>query len=254
METPIKASITLPESNCVDLHTNRTLDTGIDKPVGDPQPIAPLEKMEDHTMHIRHPFRWTLLVFILVTVTLLACGGRSYVNVVYQLPEAYKGFPDRPVYLEVSDQRAEADIFSPDAKSAFRHFTGLFSLEVIGTNGGSQMAGAYDLAGLFEEALRERFRRQGVTLLDAPQADADRLMVAVETFRIDLKQHKWIADVGYAVALHKPTGTVLTEKIRGNAERVKLMGKRDIEKVIGEIFSDTVNRLNLKRLLDPSRT
>jgi nucleoside 2-deoxyribosyltransferase len=205
--------------------------------------------MENLMTRIRLPLFWTLLV-----VTLVACGGRSYVNVVYQLPEAYKGFPDQPVYLEVTDQRAETDIFTPDAKRAFRHFTGLFSLEVVGADGSSQMAGAYDLAGLFEEALRERFRRQGVTLLKRPQADADRLLVSVENFRIDLKQHKWFADVGYAVALHKPSGTVLKEKIRGNAERVKLMGKRDIEKVIGEIFSDSVNRLNLKRLLDPTRS
>jgi hypothetical protein len=76
----------------------------------------------------------------------------------------------------------------------------------------------------------------------------------VKTFRIDLERHKWVADLEYAVALHKPSGTVLTEKIHGNAERVKLIGKRDIEKVIGEIFSDSVNRLNLKRLLDPNRT
>jgi hypothetical protein len=210
--------------------------------------------MEDLMMRIRHPFYWTLLVSFLVATTLVACGGRSYMNVVYQLPEAYKGFPDQPVFLEVTDQRGEADIFTAEAKSAFRHFTGLFSLEVVGVNGSSQMAGAYDLAGLFEEALRERFRRQGVTLLDAPQADADRLVVTVETFRIDLKQHKWVADLGYAVALHKPSGTILTEKIRGNAERVKLMGKRDIEKVIGDIFSDSVNRLDLKRLLDPNRS
>jgi hypothetical protein len=90
--------------------------------------------------------------------------------------------------------------------------------------------------------------------LDAPQEDADRLEVAVQTFRIDLKKHKWVADLGYAVSLHKPSGTVLTEKIRGKAERVKLVGKGDIEKVIGEIFSDSVNRLNLKRLLDPNRS
>lgn len=194
-----------------------------------------------------------LLCLTLLICTLAACGGRSYMNVVYQLPEAYKGFPDQPVFLEVTDQRAADDIFTPSAKKAFRHFTGLFSLEVVGADGNAQMAGAYDLGGLFEEALRERFRRQGVTVLDAPRADADRLAVSVETFRIDLKSHKWFADVGYVVALHKPSGTVLKEKIRGNAERVKLMGKRDIEKVIGEIFSDSVNRLDLKRLLDPSR-
>jgi hypothetical protein len=200
-------------------------------------------------MRSRRVFCWTLLV-----ITLVACGGRSYMNVVYQLPEAYKGFPDQPVFLEVSDQRAAADIFTSEAKNAFRHFTGLFSLEVVGADGRSQMAGAYDLAGLFEEALRERFRRQSVTLLDTPQPNADRLEVSVKTFRIDLKHHKWIADLEYAVALHKPSGTVLTEKIHGNAERVKLLGKGDIEKVIGEIFSDSVNRLNLKRLLDPNRT
>ncbi len=192
------------------------------------------------------------LYLSMVLVFLVACGGRSYLNVAYQLPEAYKGLPDQPVYLDVSDQRSAQDIFTPAAQKAFRHFTGLFSLEVVSANGSSQMAGAYDLSGLFEEALRERLKRQGVTVLDGPQSGANRLAVAVDTFSIDLQNHKWLADVGYAVALHKPSGTIIKEKIRGNAERVKLVGKGDIEKVIGEIFSDTINRLDLKRLLDTS--
>lgn len=200
-----------------------------------------------HPKRFLHIFCLTLLFAILV-----ACGGRSYLNVVYQLPENYKGLADHPVYLEVRDERTQKDIFTPDARRTFRHFTGLFSLEVIGTTGTSQMAGAYDLAGLFEEALRERFKRQGITVLDAPRSDANRLAVAVDTFSIDLKNHKWLAQVGYAVALHKPSGTIIKEKIRGNAERVKIVGKGAIEKVIGEIFSDSVNRLNLQRLLDGS--
>jgi hypothetical protein len=195
------------------------------------------------------PFQGSLYLSLLLGI-LVACGGRSYLNVAYQLPEAYKGLPDQPVYLEVTDQRGTQDIFTPAAKQAFRHFTGLFSLEVVGANGTSQMAGAYDLPGLFEEALRERLKRQGVTVLDAPKSEANRLVVSVDTFAIDLQNHKWLADVGYAVALHKPSGTIIKEKIRGNAERVKLVGKGNVEKVIGEIFSDSVNRLDLKRLLD----
>jgi hypothetical protein len=187
----------------------------------------------------------------LLILVLTACGGRSYLNVAYQLPETYKGLPDHPIFLEVTDQRLEQEMFTPKAKEAFRHFTGLFSLEVVNANGDSQMAGAYDMAGLFEAALRERLTRQGITLLDAPRADASRLAVSVEVFRLDLVNHKWLADVGYAVALRKPSGTLIKEKIRGKAERVKLMGKGAIEKVIGEIFSDSINRLNLKRLLDP---
>lgn len=197
--------------------------------------------------------RYTRALCLTLTLSIIiACGGRSYLNVAYQLPETYKGLADQPVYLEVRDQRAQQDIFTPAAQKAFRHFTGLFSLEVIGADGESQMAGAYDLSGLFEEALRERLKRQGVTVLDDPKSDASRLAVAVDTFVIELQNHKWLADVGYAVALQKPSGTIIKEKIRGNAERVKLVGKGDIEKVIGEIFSDTVNRLDLRRLLDTS--
>jgi hypothetical protein len=193
------------------------------------------------------------LYLTLLLCVLAACGGRSYLNVAYQLPEAYKGIADQPLFLEVTDQRLEKEVFAPKAKAAFRHFTGLFSLEVVNASGASEMAGAYDLEGLFEAALRERLERQGITVLDAPRSEASRLAVSVEAFHIDLENHRWRADVGYAVALHKPSGTIIKEKIRGNAERVKLVGKRDIEKVIGEIFSDSLNRLDLKRLLDPTR-
>jgi hypothetical protein len=41
--------------------------------------------------------------------------------------------------------------------------------------------------------------------------------------------------------------------ISGQGERVKLVGKGDADKVMGEVFEDLVNRLDLPRLFQQAR-
>ena len=43
------------------------------------------------------------------------------------------------------------------------------------------------------------------------------------------------------------------ESVSGEAERLKVLGKSDAEKILGELLTDTVNKLNLARLLQQAR-
>jgi hypothetical protein len=49
-------------------------------------------------------------------------------------------------------------------------------------------------------------------------------------------------------------GTVLAAQIiEGEAERVKVMGRKEADTVTGEIFTDMVNRLDLSRLFQQAQ-
>ena len=43
------------------------------------------------------------------------------------------------------------------------------------------------------------------------------------------------------------------ESVSGEAERLKVMGKSDAEKVLGELLTDMVNKLNLVKLFQQAR-
>jgi hypothetical protein len=42
----------------------------------------------------------------------------------------------------------------------------------------------------------------------------------------------------------------VTKTISGDAERVKVIGQGDAEKILGEIFTEIVNQLDLSKLLE----
>jgi hypothetical protein len=74
------------------------------------------------------------------------------------------------------------------------------------------------------------------------------MAVHLNEFRLSLSKNKWVATVGYKVSLSGDPNTVVSETISGSAERVKVVGSGAAEKVLGEIFSDSLNRLDVVAL------
>jgi hypothetical protein len=64
---------------------------------------------------------------------------------------------------------------------------------------------------------------------------------------------KWMADISYEASLTQDTQLVAREVVTGSAERLKVMGSGGAEKVIGEIFTDMINRLNIERLFQQAK-
>jgi hypothetical protein len=54
--------------------------------------------------------------------------------------------------------------------------------------------------------------------------------------------------MGFEARLMKEGELLASQTISGQAERLKVLGRRDADKVMGEIFSDVVNRLDVPRL------
>ncbi len=195
--------------------------------------------------------RTTLL--LLVVMGCFACAKKSYIDVGYQLPSAADMLPGRTVYVETRDLRSDTEIFNKRANENFEHFTGLFTLSLVMPNDQSEILGAYTLPKLFETALTQRLKKLGVAVTASPSRNTPVFQININQFRINLIGQKWTADVSYEASLTQDTQLVAREVVTGSAERLKIMGSGGAEKVIGEIFTDMINRLNIERLFQQAK-
>ncbi|GAB6907515.1 hypothetical protein DESC_830117 [Desulfosarcina cetonica] len=184
----------------------------------------------------------------ILALGMTACMKKVYINLTYQLPPASEHITGRRVYIETQDMRADTDIFNAAAKEKFQYFSGLFSLAVEAPDQQRFLLGAYPLPALFETALKKRLEQMGITVVDQKDEDVPRFQVKINRFRINLIDQKWQTDIDFEVSLSQNEKRVAREAVSGSGERMKVIGSRDAEKVISEIFSEMINQLNIERL------
>lgn len=188
------------------------------------------------------------LVFIAI-----ACAAKSFLKVQYQLPAPSRTLAGEKVALAVSDMRERNVFLTENAKKALKDFSGTFSLVVLNEDGSGNLVGAYDLVSLLTEVFQRRLKNAGVQVAAAADTAESELKIEVEQFKLDFASRKWIVSMNYRASLLKNGRLLSKESVGGEAERLKVMGKSDAEKVLGELLSDTVNKLNLAGLFQQAR-
>jgi hypothetical protein len=189
-----------------------------------------------------------MAVLLLVSLSLFSCAKKSYIEVDYQLPAVGDTLMGRTVFVETRDTRSDTQIFNARAQEKFKTFTGLFALLLTLPDDQQKTLGAYELPMLFETALKQRLQKLGVETTTEPSRDIPVFQIKINQFQIKLVGQKWLADVSYEASLTKDSLLIAREVVSGSAERVKIMGSGGAEKVIGEIFTEMINRLNIERL------
>lgn len=180
--------------------------------------------------------------------SLWGCAGRTYLIVDYQVPMASEQLKGQTVQLQIDDQRGTKTIFSRTAADQFPSFNDRYSLAWIMPDKERILAGEYDLTTLFRNSFEKR-----LTLMDAAVSNDNTsqppvLAITLQKFTIDLQGRKWVANVSYQAILTKPGHPAAKEQINGNAERVRVIGRKGADMVISEIFTDVVNRMDLQKL------
>jgi uncharacterized lipoprotein YajG len=189
------------------------------------------------------------MTILLIAATLsCSCAKSAYIDVDYRLPPGSDTLDGRTVFVETRDLRSDPEIFNSRAKEKFEHFTGRFALSLQMADGQQKLVGAYTLPILFETALKQRLQKLGVTVNENSSADVPVFQINIHRFNIHLVGQKWLADISYGVNLTHTTQKVAREVVTGNAERLKVMGSGGAEKVVGEIFTEMINQLNIERL------
>ena len=190
---------------------------------------------------------------VTMAVMMSACASKPFLKVHYQLPSSSTALTGESISLAVSDRRNDDSFLSSNAKKSIKNFNDTYSLVVLHDDGSGNLIGAYDLDSLLREIFRQRLKNEGLQVIAiADSADAN-LEIELKEFKLDIVDRKWVLHMSYQAGLSKNRGLIAKESVNGSAERLKIMGKSDAEKILGELVSDMVNKLDVARLLQQAR-
>jgi hypothetical protein len=174
-----------------------------------------------------------------------ACASKPFLKVQYQLPSPSSTLEGKQVSLTVSDMRSKVPVVTETARKSLRDFKGTFSLVVLRDDGSGDLRGAYDLVSLFSEVFQQRLKNEGIQATTVADSLLPELKIEITEFQIDFVDRKWIVGMNCQASLIDNGILLSKESVSGQAERLKVMGKKGAEKTLSELLTDVVNKLNL---------
>jgi hypothetical protein len=194
--------------------------------------------------------RITAISIIIFTGILSSyCASKNFLTVKYQLPPQPVEQKQIRVALEVKDIRENHDIATKSARTVLKNFTGHFALIVAQENKNDKLVGAFGLSSMIKEIFKHRLENAGVAVAAEEDPTIPLVEIVLKEFKLDLKDRKWIITMNYQANLVKQNRIVGGQTVTGTAERLRMVGSKDAEIVVGELISDVANKLNLNELL-----
>jgi hypothetical protein len=192
-------------------------------------------------------------VSLVLALLASACSSKHFLKVHYQLPSESQALEGEKVSLAVTDIRTNRTFLTQNAKKSLKDFNGTFSLVVLREDGSGNLVGAYDLMALITEAFQQRLQSVGLEVVDAEDINVPMLEIQLKQFQLDLADRKWIVSINYQASLKKNGDVLAGQSVNGSAERLKVMGKSEAEKILGELLTDMVNKLDVVKLFQQVR-
>lgn len=200
-----------------------------------------------------HKRQTRIALWLLLAAGVLGCMGRSYLIVDYKVPVVPNNLAGQTVYVQIKDLRSDDRILSPTAAAEFEGFRDRYNLVLVNGMGGRIEAGQFDLKGLFREAFRKRLEEHGVAVIEDKDPNTPVFEITLKKLKIDLWERKWVANVSYEASLSRDSQLIAREMVSGEAERLKIIGRKGADTVLSELFTDMINRLNIVTLFQQAR-
>jgi hypothetical protein len=189
-----------------------------------------------------------MLCLLAALLSMQACSSIAYVQLNDRVPAKASAPAGKKALLSVEDERKSKDFAGPGVKREFDNFSETLAYSVQkGTEQALKM-GLYDVPSLVKEAFRLRVESEGVEILSERKAGQIELVLSLQDFSLDLVSRNWKVKFGYEVRLIK-NGIVLAKQFaNGEAERLKILGTEQADTVVGDLFADVMNRMNVAKL------
>jgi hypothetical protein len=187
-------------------------------------------------------------ILLCVAIATTFCASKNFLVVNYKLPVEPEIPGETSVSLVFKDHREDPAILTKSARTALKDFSGNFTLIVSQENKNDRLAGAFGLHSLIRQIFKNRLENAGIRV--APEGESRETVVEIilKVFKLDLVGRKWVINMTYQANLVRQNRFAAGETITGSAERLRVVGSKDAELVIGELVTDVVNRLNLSEL------
>jgi hypothetical protein len=177
-----------------------------------------------------------------------ACSSIAYIQLNDRLPAKANALEGRKVFLAVEDERKTKEFAGRGVKREFDNFSETLSYSVRKGTEPPLKLGLFDAPSLVKEAFRLRIENEGVEIVPEKKASQVELVFVLQEFSLDLINRTWKVRLGYEARLVK-NGAVLSKQFAtGEAERLKIIGTEQADAVVGDLFADVMNRLNVAKL------
>jgi len=177
-----------------------------------------------------------------------ACSSIAYVQLNDRLPAKANALEGRKVFLAVEDERKTKEFAGRGVKREFDNFSETLSYSVRKGIEPPLKLGLYDAPSLVKEAFRLRIENEGVEIVPEKKASQVELVFVLQEFSLDLIDRTWKVRLGYEVRLVKNGEALSKQFATGEAERLKIIGTEQADAVVGDLFADVMNRLNVAKL------
>jgi hypothetical protein len=194
----------------------------------------------------RTPLVTAILILLMTTA---GCSSKSFLIVNYQLPSASSTLAGKEMSLVISDIRDDKAFLTESARKSLGDFNDTYSLVVLKEDGSGNLLGVYEIEPLISEIFKQRLNNLGMQVPPPGMKPEYELEIVLKEFKLNLAGQKWVVNMNYQANLLKNGNILAVEAVTGSAERLKVMGKSDAEKVLGELVTDMVNRLDMAKLL-----
>jgi len=203
-------------------------------------------------MELRKPAMLAAAAMILLILT-GACSTKPFLIVHYQLPPPAETLADKTVSLVITDIRKTKAFLSESAKKSLREFNETYSLVVLKADGSGNLLGVYEVDALLAEIFKQRLNNLGLQVSPSSSQSEYELEIKLKEFKLDLARRNWVVNMNYQASLSKNSRIVAMESVDGSAQRLKVMGAGDAEKLLGELLTDMVNKLDLVKLFQQAQ-
>lgn len=198
----------------------------------------------------RAMFAAAALILLILTG---ACSNKPFLIVQYQLPAPTDTLADKEVSQVITDNRETKVFLGENAKKSFRDFNETYSLVVLKEDGSGNLLGVYDIDALLAEIFKQRLNNLGLQVSPPATQSEYEFEIKLEEFKLDLAGRKWVVNMSYQANLSKNSRLLAMESVNGSAQRLKVMGRGDAEKLLGELLTDMVNKLDLVKLFQQAQ-
>ncbi len=185
------------------------------------------------------------MILITGLLFLSFCASLKIINVRYELPETSGILKGKRIYISFQDQRAEEGLLGPGAKDQLKGFTGRFAFAISEKGDPGFRVGTYDVETVIKEAFKNRLESQGAIITSKRDKKAYTLLIVLKRFYIDFRNRSWHFEMSYEAKLIKDNKVFGFRTISGESERLKIMGVSQLERIMGELFTELINRLDM---------
>lgn len=185
------------------------------------------------------------LLLLLPLALLAACASIPELKVLYRLSSEERSLVGRELGLVVEDGRQDRQILGVGARRMYEGFPGNITLSVASPGQEGFMVGIFSPSAALQEAFSRKMKALGIQILSGEPKDRPQIVLDLKQFHLDLLDRNWTGKIQYEARLLHAGRLVATRFVTAEGERWRTMGRGQAEDLMGELFTDAVNQLDL---------